>query len=108
MAPTRSSPICRRIAQPVELGSPDGLVLQAVLLQKVVHHLNAPEGEAVGDAAGVGLRRVGEAVRMIAESVEVVARAQEEHLVRVLPFIHRLAIVAAPAIAGALDATHRR
>ena len=72
-----------------------------------MHHLSATEGEAVGDAFRVGLRRVGEAVGMVAEGVEIVARAQEEHLAGVLALVHRIAIVALPAVAGALDAAHR-
>ena len=113
VTPVRVSTIFARVAQPTELGGPDGHIGQAVRLQQVVHDLDATEGEAVAAVGGrqfvqPALRLVRKAIGMIAEGIEGITRAQEEHPAGVLPLVHRAAVVVAPTIARALDAAHRR
>ena len=113
VTPVRGGPVFAGVAQPTELCSPDRLVAQAVQLHQVPHHLDAAEGEAIaivarGQLVEPPLWLIGKTVGMVAEGVEVVAGAEEEHLAGILPLVHRAAVVPAPAVARALDAAHRR
>ncbi len=97
MAPPKA--IFGGVAQPAELGGPDGLGTQIIVLHNGVDHLRAAKSKAVTvvvlrELIQREFRWVGKASRVVAEGIKVISRPALEHLTGIQPLVHSTAIVA--------------